>query len=47
MIIDDNKLEEYRNKISELKGDYNNFYDECDKTIREVINYLENFNKNL
>ena len=47
MIIDDNKLEEYRNKISELKGDYNNFYDECDKTIREVINYIENFNKNL
>ena len=30
-----------------IKINYNNFYDECDKTIREVIEYINNFNKNL
>ena len=37
----------YRNRLNELKRNYNNFYDECDKTIKEVIDYIKNFNENL
>jgi len=40
-------LEEYRNKLNKLKKDYNKFYDECDKTIKEVLEFIENFNLNL
>ena len=47
LIIEDNKLEEYRNKLNKLKRNYNNFYDTCDKTIREVLDYIETFNENL
>ena len=47
LIIKDNKIIEYRNKLNKLKKDYNNFYDECDKTIREVLDYIEIFNENL
>ena len=47
LIIKDNKLEEYRNKLNKLKRDYNNFYDECDKTIKEVLEFIECFNINL
>ena len=47
LIINDNKLAEYRNKLNKLKGNYNKFYDECDKTIKEVLDYIENFNINL
>ena len=47
LMIDDDKLNEYKNKLKILKINYNNFYDECDKTIREVIEYINNFNKNL
>ena len=47
MVINDNKLLEYRNKLNILKKDYNSFYDECDKTIKEVLDYIENFNNNL
>ena len=46
-IIGDNKLIEYRKKLNDLKRNYNKFYDECDKTIREVLDYIENFNENL
>ena len=47
LIIKDNKLAEYRNRLNKLKNDYNNFYDECDNTIREVIEYIKTFNENL
>ena len=47
LIIGDSKLNVYRNKLNELKGNYNNFYNECDKTIKEVLDYIENFNENL
>jgi len=40
-------LEEYRNKLNKLKRDYNNFYDECDKTIKEVLEFIDCFNINL
>ena len=45
--ISDEKLFEYKNKLNKLKGDYNNFYNECDKTIKEVLDFIENFNENL
>ena len=45
--IDDNSLEQYRNELNILKGKYNDFYNECDKTIKEVLDYIENFNENL
>ena len=45
--IKNSKIKEYRNKLNKLKEDYTNFYDECDKTIKEVLNYIENFNENL
>ena len=38
---------EYKNKLNMLKINYNNFYEECDKTIKEVLNYIDNFNDNL
>ena len=47
IIVDDNKLLEYRHKLNELKGVFNQFYDECDKTIIEVLDYIKNFNSNL
>ena len=47
LIIDDEKMKEYRDKINKLKGNYNNFYDECDKTIKEVLDYIKDFNKYL
>ena len=47
LIIGDNKLMEYRNKLKLLKRNYSNFYDECDKTIKEVLDYIESFNENL
>ena len=47
IIIDDNELSNYRIRINELKENYNKFYDECDKTIKEVLEYIENFNNNL
>ena len=47
LIIDENKLMEYKNKLNMLKINYNNFYGECDKTIKEVLNYIDNFNDNL
>jgi len=47
LIIKDSKLEEYRNKLNKLKIDYNNFYDECDKTIKEVLDFIECFNISL
>ena len=43
LIIKDSKLEEYRNKLNKLKTDYNNFYDECDKTIKEVLDFIDIF----
>ena len=47
IIIGDNKIMEYKQQLNKLKIDYNNFYDKCDKTIREVLDYIENFNENL
>ena len=47
IIIDDEKMKEYRDKLYKLKENYNNFYDECDKTIKEVLDYIKDFNKNL
>ena len=47
LVIDDNHLKEYRIKLNSLKGKYNNFYNECDKTIKEVLDYIETFNENL
>ena len=47
LIIGEDKLIAYRNRLNELKRNYNNFYDECDKTIKEVIDYIKNFNENL
>ena len=47
IIVDDNKLLEYRNKLNKLKGDFNQFYDECDKALKEVLEYIKNFNSNL
>ena len=46
-IIKDSKIEEYKKKLNNLKDDYNNFYDECDKTIREVLDFIDKFNENL
>ena len=46
-IIKDEKILEYKNKINKLKDDYNNFYNECDSTIREVLAYIDGFNENL
>ncbi len=47
LIIENNKIIDYKNKLNELKKDYNNFYDECDKTIKEVLDFIETFNENL
>ena len=47
LIISEEKLMQYRNKLKILKNNYNNFYNECDKTIKEVLEYIENFNNNL
>ena len=47
LIIEDKKLVEYKDKLNELRINYNNFYDECDKTIKEVYDFIENFNQNL
>ena len=47
LIIGDKKLVEYEDKLNELRINYNNFYDECDKTIKEVYDFIENFNQNL
>ena len=46
-MIDDKKMKEYRDKLYKLKENYNNFYDECDKTIKEVVDYIKNFNNKL
>ena len=40
-------MEQYRNQLNILKRKFNNFYNECDKTIKEVLSYIENFNENL
>jgi hypothetical protein len=45
--IDNRELGKYINRLNGLKKDYNTFYDECDKTIKEVLDYIENFNNNL
>ena len=47
LIIENNKIIDYKNKLNKLKKDYNNFYDECDKTIIEVLDFIETFNENL
>ena len=47
LMIDDKKMKEYRDKLYKLKENYNNFYDECDKTIKEVVDYIKNFNNKL
>ena len=47
LIIGEEKLMQYRNTLHILKKNYNNFYNECDKTIKEVLEYIENFNNNL
>ena len=47
ILIDDKNLEKYRKKLDEFKINYNNFYDECDKTIKEVYDYMATFNENL
>ena len=47
LIINEEKLMQYRNTLKILKNNYNNFYNECDKTIKEVLEYIENFNNNL
>ena len=47
LMIDDKKMKEYRDKLYKLKENYNNFYNECDKTIKEVVDYIKNFNNKL
>ena len=46
-IIEERKIEEYRKKLNRLKDNYHEFYNECDKTIKEVLSYLDNFNESL
>ena len=47
ILINDKNLEQYRNQLNILKRKFNNFYNECDKTIKEVLDFIENFNENL
>ena len=47
MIIKEQNFVEYKNKLNTLKEKFNNFYNECDNTIKEVVDYIETFNENL